>query len=71
MRLAHDFLAQRRHRHLTCAALEQLDIQLFLELLDGHRQRGLRDITGFCRMPKMLLASHGNDVLEFSEGHEF
>lgn len=67
--LAHDLLAQRSHRDLAGAAFKELHIQLFFQLLDGHRERGLRDIAGIGRVAKVLFARHGHDVLEFGEGH--
>jgi hypothetical protein len=38
-------------------------------LLDRHRQRRLRDEAGLGRLAEVLLARHGDDVLEFGEGH--
>jgi hypothetical protein len=67
--LAHDLLAQRSHRDFASAAFKELHIQLFFQLLDGHRERGLRDIAGIGRVAKVLFARHGHDVLEFGEGH--
>jgi hypothetical protein len=48
---------------------KELHIQLFFQLFDRHRQRGLRDIAGIGRMAEVLFARHGDDVLEFGEGH--
>ena len=36
LRLAHDFLAQRRNRYLVGAAFKQFDVQLFFELFYCH-----------------------------------
>ena len=41
LRLAHDLVAERRHAHLAGAALEDLHVELILELLDRHAERGL------------------------------
>jgi hypothetical protein len=49
LRLRTISLAQRRDGHFVGAALEELDLQLVLELLDGHRQRRLRHEAGLGR----------------------
>jgi hypothetical protein len=69
LRLPHDGLAQRRDAHLVGAALEDLDVELLLELLDRHAERGLRHEARFGRAPEMLLAGDGNDVAEFRQRH--
>ena len=69
LRLAHDLQPQRRHGDLVGIALEQFDLQLFLELLDGHAQGRLRHMTSLGAAAKVLLAGHGHDVFEFGEGH--
>ena len=69
LRLPHDFLAQRRDADLVAAALEQLDVELFFQLLDRHAQRRLRDEAGFSGAAEMAFASHRDDVSEFGQGH--
>ncbi len=69
LRLAHDLLAQRRHRHLAAGALEQLQFQLVLQLLHRHRQRRLRDEAGLGCLAKVFFPGHGDDVFEFGQGH--
>ncbi len=69
LRLAHDLLADRRHTHLVGAALEDAHVELFLELLDRHRERRLRNEAGLGGAPEMLLARHRDDVSELGQGH--
>ncbi len=69
LRLTDDLLAQRRDRHFAGTALEELDIELLLQLLDRHGQRGLGHITGFGGAAKMLFTCHGHDVFEFGKCH--
>ena len=69
LRLAHNLFAQRRHGHITGAALKQLQFQLFFQLFHRHRQRRLRHMAGLGRAAKVAFAGHGNDVFEFGEGH--
>ena len=69
LRLAHDLQPQRRDGDLVGVALEQLDLQFFLELLDRHAQRGLRHMAGLGAAAEMFFAGHGHDVFEFGEGH--
>jgi hypothetical protein len=54
---------------LVGVALEQFDLQLFLELLDGHAQGRLRHMTSLGAAAEMFFAGHGHDVFEFGEGH--
>jgi hypothetical protein len=56
--LAHQLLAQRGHRDLVAAALEDLHVELFLELLDGHAERGLRHMAGLGGTAEVQLAGH-------------
>jgi hypothetical protein len=50
-------------------ALEDLHVELFLELLDRHAERGLRHEAGFGRAAEVALARHGDDVLQLGQGH--
>jgi len=67
--LTHDLVAQRGDADLGRAALEELHIQLFFQLLHGHRQGGLRDKTGLGSTPEVLFPGHGHDVSKFGQGH--
>ena len=67
--MANDFFTQWRGAHLVGAALEQLDIEFFLEFFDGHRQGGLRHVTRVSRLAKVPLAGHGHNVFQLSQGH--
>jgi hypothetical protein len=69
LRLAHDLLAQRRDADLGGTALEDLHVELFLQLLDRHAERGLRHEAGFGRAAEVALARHGDDVLQLGQGH--
>ena len=69
LRLAHDLLADRRHAHLVGAALEDAHVELFLELLDRHRQRRLRDEARLGGAPEVLLARDRDDVAKLGERH--
>ena len=69
LRLAYDFFTQVREGHLIGTALKKLHRQLFFELLDSQRQGRLRHMAGFGRPAKVPLTRHGNDVLEFGQGH--
>ena len=70
LRLAHDLLAQRRHRDFAAAALEKLarssSSSSFLMATDKRR---LRDVAGFGRLAEMFFAGDGDDVFEFSKSH--
>jgi hypothetical protein len=55
---------------LAAAALEDLHVELFLELLDRHAERGLRHEAGLGGAAEVPLAGHGDDVLQLGEGHE-
>ena len=68
-RLAQEF-AQRREADLGGAALEDLDVQFLFQLLDRHRQGGLRHEAGLGGTPEMAFAGDGNDVTQFGEGHD-
>ncbi len=67
--LAHDFFTQGRGVDLVGVALKNFDLELFLELFDGHRQGGLRHEAGLGRFAKVPLTGHGHDVFEFGQGH--
>src|SRR5258706_516330 len=69
LRLAHDLFAERRHADLVGAAFEQLDVELFFELLDGDAQRRLRDEAGLGGTAKMFFTGDGDDVSKFGERH--
>ena len=45
------------------------DVELFLELLDRHRQRRLRDEARLGGAPEVLLARDGDDVAQLGERH--
>ena len=67
--LAQHLVTQRSDGDLVGIALENLQLQLFFQLLDGHRQRGLRHMAGLGRAAEVLFAGHGDDVFEFGQGH--
>src|SRR5690606_12133676 len=69
LRLLDDLHADRGHRDFGAAALEELDPELFLELLDGHRQRRLADETGLRGAAEVALARDRYDVLELCQRH--
>ena len=69
LRLAHDFFPQRRDCNFVGVALEQLDLQFFLQLFDGHTERWLRDMTGISPLAKVLFASDRDDVFKFGQRH--
>ena len=54
---------------LGAAALEDLHVELFFELLDRHAERGLADEAGFGGAAEVVLARHRDDVLQLSERH--
>ena len=67
--MANDFFTQWRGAHLVGAALEQLDIELFLEFFDGHRQGRLRHEARFGRFAKVPFAGYRHNVFQLSQGH--
>ena len=69
LRLAHDFLAQRGYADFAGAAFEQLDVEFFLELLDGHAQGRLRNKTCLGGVSEMLFPRNGDDVSQLGQGH--
>ena len=70
LRLPNHLGPQRGNGHFVGIALENLQIQLFFELLDGHRQGRLGHVAGICRTAEMPFPCNGNDVLQFCEGHD-
>ena len=69
LRLPHDLLAQRRGADLAGTALEDLHVELFLELLDRHAERGLRDEAALGRAAEVPFARDGDDVAQFGQRH--
>ena len=67
--LAQHLVTQRSDGDLVGIALENLQLQLFFQLLDGHGQCGLRHMASLRRTAKVLFAGHGDDVFEFGQGH--
>ncbi len=69
LRLLHDARADRRHRDLALAALEEPGAQLFLELLDRDRQRRLAHETAPRGATEAPLVGDGDDVAKLAQGH--
>jgi hypothetical protein len=49
--------------------LTVVDLQLFLQLLNGHTEHRLRDMSGISPPAKVLFAGYGDDVFEFDQRH--
>ena len=60
-----------RKAHALAAALEQLGLQLLLQLLDGHGQRGLGDRQPLRRTAEMKLFGEGDKVVQQPQFHDF
>ena len=69
LRLLEHALAERRHRDLGLAALEQRPAQFFLELLDRHRQRRLADEALRRGPAEIAFLADGDDVAQFVQRH--
>ena len=68
-RLGQQMLAGGRQAHALAVALEQLGLQLFLQLLDGDRQRWLRDAQPLRRAAEMQLLGQGHEVVQYAQFH--
>jgi hypothetical protein len=55
--------------HPPSVAIEQLDLDLFLELLDLLAERRLRDVEPLCRTREIQLFSDGNEVPQVTQLH--
>ena len=69
LRLADDLLSQRSDTDLTATALEDLQLQLFLKLLDGHRKGRLGNKTSLRCSSEVALPGHRDDVSQLRECH--
>ena len=68
-RLLDDALADRRDRDLALSPLEELRLQLLLQLLNRHRQRGLADEAALRGTAKVFFLRHRDDVAKLVERH--
>ena len=69
LRLLDDALADRRHRDLALAALEEARAQLLLELLDRDRKRGLAHEAALRGAAEAALVRDGDDVAKLAQRH--
>lgn len=67
--LAQQMFSGRREPYAFAAAFEQLGLQLLLKLLDGHRQRGLRDRQSLGRAAEVKLFGQGDEVVQQPQFH--
>ena len=69
LRLLDDALADRRHRDLALAALEEPRAELLLELLDRDRQRRLAHEAALRGAAEAPLVRDGDDVAKLVQRH--
>jgi hypothetical protein len=69
LRLFDDALSHRRDGHFALATLEQRRAQFLLELLDGHRQRGLADETLLRGAAEVPFLGNGDEVAQLGQRH--
>lgn len=67
--LRDDLFSDRRDADFAGAALEDLDVEFVLELLDRHRQGRLANETCLGSPAEVPLAGHRDDVFQFGERH--
>ncbi len=69
LRLGDDGFTDRSQANRALAAFEDQHAKLVLELLYPDRQGRLADVATLGSMAEVLLLGEGDDVAEFSEGH--
>src|ERR1700682_4469648 len=69
LRLLDDALTDRRDRDLALSPLEELRLQLLLQLLNRHRQRGLADEAALRGTTEVFFLRHRDDVAKLVERH--
>ena len=67
--MANDFFTQRCGADIVGTALEQLHVQLFFKLFDGHRQSGLRHKASLGRLAEVPFTRYRHNVFQLSQGH--
>ena len=64
-----DLLAGVGQHDVAGVALDELDAELALELLDLGRQRGLADEAGLGGAAEVAVVGHGDEVVEVAQVH--
>lgn len=67
--LMNDPFPQRGQRNLVPSPLKNRCAQIIFQLLDGQAQGRLSHKDPLSGTPKMALLRHGDDILEFCQGH--
>src|SRR5215813_3459018 len=58
-----------RQPHPSFGALQQLNLDLFLQLLDLLTERGLRDVEALRGPPEIQFFSDGNEISQMTQLH--